>query len=61
RAGSVVHEDFELAATVRYRLTLCDARHIRALSRLRGCGSLTDEQVEVISRQPSERMEAIFL
>jgi nucleotide-binding universal stress UspA family protein len=60
RAGSVVHEDFELAATVRDRLTLCDARHIRALSRLRGCGALTDEQVAVIAQQPSERMEAIF-
>ncbi|TBB60728.1 AAA family ATPase [Rhizobium ruizarguesonis] len=60
RAGSVVHEDFELAATVRDRLTLCDARHIRALSGLRGCGALTDEQVAVIARQPSERMEAIF-
>jgi hypothetical protein len=60
QAGSVVHEDFELAATVRDRLSLCDARHVRALSKLRGCGALSDDQVAVIAQQPSERMEAIF-
>ncbi|APO67519.1 ATP-dependent peptidase M41 family protein [Rhizobium gallicum] len=60
QAGSVVHEDFELAATVRDRLHLCDAGHVRALSKLRGCGVLSDDQVAVIAQQPSERMEAIF-
>ncbi|NEH55526.1 AAA family ATPase [Rhizobium leguminosarum] len=58
--GSTIHEDFELAATVRDRLHLCDPRHLRALGRLRGCGVLSDEQVAVIAEQPSERMEAIF-
>ncbi|MGO6924914.1 AAA family ATPase [Rhizobium ruizarguesonis] len=58
--GSTIHEDFELAATVRDRLHLCDPRHLRALGRLRGCGVLSDDQVAVIAEQPSERMEAIF-
>ncbi|MBY5639548.1 AAA family ATPase [Rhizobium leguminosarum] len=58
--GSTIHEDFELAATVRDRLHLCDPRHLRALGRLRGCGVLSNDQVAVIAEQPSERMEAIF-
>lgn len=58
--GSVVHEDFELAATVFDRLAICDIRHLRALSDFRGCGTLTDEQAAVIAEQASERMEAIF-
>ncbi|WSH19054.1 AAA family ATPase [Rhizobium ruizarguesonis] len=58
--GSKIHEDFELAATVRDRLHLCDPRHLRALGRLRGCGNLSDEHVALIAEQPSERMEAIF-
>ncbi|MGO8047040.1 AAA family ATPase [Rhizobium johnstonii] len=58
--GTVVHEDFELAATVFDRLVLCDVRHMRALSLFRRCGKLTDEQAAVIAKQPSERMEAIF-
>ncbi|NTI16072.1 AAA family ATPase [Agrobacterium rhizogenes] len=60
QAGSAVHEDFELTATLRDRLGLSDARHIRALSKLRGCGSLSDDEAAVIAAQPSERMEAIF-
>ncbi|NEJ94306.1 AAA family ATPase [Rhizobium ruizarguesonis] len=58
--GSTIHEDFELAATVRDRLRLCDARHLRALGRLRGCGVLSDDEIAAIAEQPSERMEAIF-
>ncbi|PCK80992.1 AAA family ATPase [Rhizobium sophoriradicis] len=58
--GSTIHEDFELAATVRDRLHLCDPRHLRALGRLRGCGNLSDDHVALIAEQPSERMEAIF-
>jgi hypothetical protein len=58
--GSTIHEDFELAATVRDRLRLCDPRHLRALGRLRGCGVISDDQVAAIAEQPSERMEAIF-
>lgn len=58
--GTVLHEDFELAATFFDRLVLCDVRHLRALSILRRCGKLTDEQAAVIAEQPSERMEAIF-
>ncbi|WP_191969536.1 AAA family ATPase [Neorhizobium galegae] len=58
--GSVVHEDFELAATVIDKLVLGDARHLRALSRFRKCGHLTDEQAAIIALQPSDRMEAIF-
>ncbi|NEK40624.1 AAA family ATPase [Rhizobium leguminosarum] len=58
--GSTIHEDFELAATVRDRLHLCDPRHLRALGRLRGCGNLSDDHVALIAEQPSERMEAIY-
>ncbi|QRM45154.1 AAA family ATPase [Rhizobium sp. BG4] len=58
--GSVLHEDFELAATLSDRLALCDVRHLRALCTFRKCGMLTDEQAAVISEQASERMEAIF-
>ncbi|MGR9156269.1 AAA family ATPase [Rhizobium leguminosarum] len=58
--GSTIHEDFELAATVRDRLHLCDPRHLRALGRLRGCGNLSDDHVALIAGQPSERMEAIY-
>ncbi|MBX5195741.1 AAA family ATPase [Rhizobium sp. NZLR10] len=58
--GSTIHEDFELAATVRDRLRVCDPRHLRALGRFRGCGVLSDDQVAAIAEQPSERMEAIF-
>ncbi|MFT2215653.1 AAA family ATPase [Rhizobium giardinii] len=58
--GSTIHEDFELAATVRDRLHLCDPRHLRALGKLRGCGKVSDDHVAVIVGQPSERMEAIF-
>ncbi|MBA9030957.1 AAA family ATPase [Rhizobium leguminosarum] len=58
--GSPVHEDFELAATVRDRLRTCDIRHLRALAKLRGCGDITDNQAALIAEQPSERMEAIF-
>lgn len=58
--GSTVHEDFELAATMRDRLRTCDIRHLRALAKLRGCGSISDDQAALIAEQPSERMEAIF-
>ncbi|KAA6489926.1 AAA family ATPase [Agrobacterium sp. ICMP 7243] len=58
--GSPIHEDFELAATMRDRLKLCDIRHLQALGRLRGCGNITDDQAAIIATQPSERMEAIF-
>lgn len=58
--GSAVHEDFELAATMRDRLKLCDIRHLRALGRLRGCGDISDHHATLISKQPSERMDAIF-
>ncbi|MBB5255977.1 AAA family ATPase [Rhizobium leguminosarum] len=58
--GSVVHEDFELAATLFDRLAICDIRHLKALSIFRRCGTLTDAQAAVIAEQASERMEAIF-
>ncbi|ANK91552.1 MULTISPECIES: AAA family ATPase [unclassified Rhizobium] len=58
--GSAVHEDFELAATMRDRLRTCDVRHLRALARLRGCGDISDDEAALIAEQPSERMEAIF-
>ncbi|MDQ0135751.1 hypothetical protein J2T08_003672 [Neorhizobium galegae] len=58
--GTVVHEDFELAATVFDKLNICDPRHLRALSKFRKCGPLTDDQAAVIALQPSDRMEAIF-
>ncbi|TDW31889.1 hypothetical protein EV128_108216 [Rhizobium azibense] len=58
--GSVVHEDFELAATLRDRLNVCDRRHLRAVGRLRGCGEVSDDQAALIAQQPSERMEAIY-
>ncbi|WP_244480365.1 AAA family ATPase, partial [Rhizobium sp. Root1220] len=58
--GSVVHEDFELAATLFDKLAVCDVRHLRALSVFRRCGELTEEQAAVIAEQPSQRMEAIF-
>ncbi|MGR9457061.1 AAA family ATPase [Rhizobium leguminosarum] len=58
--GSPVHEDFELAATMRDRLRTSDVRHLRALAKLRGCGDISDDQAALIAEQPSERMEAIF-
>ncbi len=58
--GSPVHEDFELAATMRDRLKLCDNRHLRALGRLRGCGDISEYHAALISTQPSARMDAIF-
>ncbi|NEH47486.1 AAA family ATPase [Rhizobium leguminosarum] len=58
--GSPVHEDFELAATMRDRLRTCNFRHLRALAKLRGCGDISDDQAALIAEQPSERMEAIF-
>jgi len=58
--NSTIHEDFELAATVRDRLLLCDPRHLRALGRLRGCGDISDDNIALIAEQPSERMEAIY-
>ncbi|MBY4617716.1 AAA family ATPase [Rhizobium redzepovicii] len=58
--GSPVHEDFELAATMRDRLRTCNVRHLRALAKLRGCGDISDDQAALIAEQPSERMEAIF-
>ncbi|QFY59721.1 AAA family ATPase [Rhizobium grahamii] len=58
--GSVLHEDFELTATLYDRLAVCDVRHLRALCVFRRCGKLTDEEAAVIGEQASERMEAIF-
>ncbi|PDT30793.1 ATP-dependent Zn protease [Rhizobium sp. L9] len=58
--GSMIHEDFELAATIRDRLRLCEPHHLRALATLRGCGNLSDDHIAAIAKQPSERMEAIF-
>ncbi|MBY3123491.1 AAA family ATPase [Rhizobium laguerreae] len=58
--GSPVHEDFELAVTVRDRLSPCEPRHIRAISQLRGCGEISYDGAKVIAQQPSTRMEAIF-
>ncbi|WP_312469625.1 AAA family ATPase [Rhizobium sp.] len=58
--GTVLHDDFELAATLYDKLILCDVRHLRALSLFRRCGHLTDEQAAVVAEQRSERMEAIF-
>lgn len=59
-AGSAIHGDFELTATLRDRLELCDVRHLRALAQLRGCGDITEDQAALIAKQPSERMDAIF-
>jgi cell division protease FtsH len=58
--GTAVHQDFELAATMRDQLRLGDARHFRALGRLRKCGDVTNAQIEMIARQPSERLDAIY-
>lgn len=58
--GTVIHEDFQLAATMCDRLKPCEIRHLLALGRLRGCGDLSDDQAAIIAAQPSERMEAIF-
>jgi cell division protease FtsH len=58
--GTEVHQDFELAATMRDQLRLSDARHYRALGRLRKCGEVTSAQIEMIARQPSERLDAIY-
>lgn len=58
--GSPVHEDFELAATMRDRLRTCDVRHLRALAKLRGCGDISDDHAALIVEQSSKRMEAIF-
>ncbi|WP_105436317.1 AAA family ATPase [Neorhizobium tomejilense] len=58
--GTVLHEDFELAATLIDRVKLCEPRHLRVLSKFRACGALSDENVAIIAKQPSERMEAIF-
>jgi len=58
--GTVLHEDLELAATLVDRVRLCEPRHLRALSKFRSCGDLSDEQVAIVAQQPSERMEAIF-
>ncbi|MBY5516168.1 AAA family ATPase [Rhizobium leguminosarum] len=58
--GLPIHEDFELAATVVDQLKLCDIEHLRALSHLRGCGTLSEQEAAVIAEQRSERMEAIF-
>jgi cell division protease FtsH len=60
QAGSSIHEDFEIAATFRDRLGLCEPHHLRALSHFRGCGPVGGDQAAVIALQPSERMEAIF-
>lgn len=58
--NSEVHPDFELAATLRADLDVCAPRHLRAVSALRRCGSILPGSVDLIAKQPSERMEAIF-
>jgi len=58
--GAVPHEDFVLAATVRGQLQLGDVRHFRALGKLRRCGDINDDQIAMIARQPSNRLEAIY-
>lgn len=58
--NSQVHEDFELAATVRAHLDICTPRHLRAVATLRKCGAILPDFIDVIAKQPSERMEAIF-
>ncbi|MGV8939157.1 MAG: AAA family ATPase [Allorhizobium sp.] len=58
--GAVLHEDFELVATILDRLLLCKPRHLRALSKFRACGDLSEEHAAIVAEQPSDRMEAIF-
>jgi cell division protease FtsH len=60
QVGSPIHEDFELAATVRAQLDLCHPRHLQALGRLRGCGFVSQGHEALIREQPAERLEAIF-
>lgn len=58
--GSIIHEDMELAMTVRDRFELGDTRHVQAVARLRRCGDVTAEQAQFIAQQPAVRLEAIF-
>ncbi|MBP2443445.1 AAA family ATPase [Rhizobium leguminosarum] len=57
---SEVHEDFRLAATFNARLNVCIPRHLKAVAVLRRCGAISADYLDVIARQPSSRMEAIF-
>lgn len=58
--GTVVHEDFQLAATISGSLHPYEDRYLKALGVLRKCGEVSPDQVEVIARQPSERLDAIY-
>lgn len=56
----VIHPDFEIAATLRATIDLGLARHFRALSSLLKCEDITDEAIAMISKEPSERIDAVF-
>ncbi|MGO7586649.1 AAA family ATPase [Rhizobium ruizarguesonis] len=58
--SSEVHPDFELATTFRARLDVCTPRHLKAVAALRRCGAILPGSLDLITKQPSERMEAIF-
>ncbi|WP_064243146.1 AAA family ATPase [Sinorhizobium glycinis] len=55
-----IHPDFEIAATFRAKIDLGLERHFRALSSLLKCEDLTDEAIAMISKEPSERIDAVF-
>ena len=60
REGMEVHPDALVAATADLPVDICLPRHLLALSRLLGCGELSDPELAALKDVPSERFNAIF-
>jgi len=55
-----LHPDVDVAKTADLQSGANRPHHFRALSRLLGCGPLTDRDVEKLATLPSERFNAVF-
>ncbi|MCQ1773787.1 AAA family ATPase [Neorhizobium galegae] len=58
--GVELHPDVNIAKTAEIQISLNLPNHFRALSKLLGCGPLTDTDVEMLETLPAERFNAIF-
>ena len=55
-----LHPDVDVAKTADFQIGANRPHHFRALSRLLGCGPLSDCEVEKLATLPAERFNAIF-
>jgi hypothetical protein len=58
--GDQLHPDFVIAADIRLRLEMGLSEDFQALARLMKVGRLASDQIELLTRQESRRMDAVF-